>query len=156
MKRIFHGITRDERKQKFKAHLHIAGKLRNLGYFDTKEEAARMWDSARVRLADYFHKSIPRLNFGYDNLHDPHETEWLREKLKAEGARTFSHQPVEDPNNNDLPAQEPAPLDSSSSAGHNGLGSVELAHAADMRARLLQEATTLTRRLAEVLTALSQ
>jgi hypothetical protein len=58
MRSKFRGVTFDHRTGKWKAQVLVAGKNRNLGYFETAEGAARMWDSIRVRLADYFDKPM--------------------------------------------------------------------------------------------------
>jgi hypothetical protein len=91
MKSKFTGVTLDSRKQKWKAQIFIARKNRNLGCFDTEEEAARMWDSVRVQLGDFFKEPVPTLNCGYDQLLDPYQTADLRQRLLEEGAAQFEH-----------------------------------------------------------------
>ena len=143
MKSQFKGVSRDVRTNRWKAQLFIAGKNRSLGYFDTEEQAGRMWDTARVRLGEFFESPIPKLNLGYEQLHDPHEILWLRERLEAEGATKYA--PVL------LTQGTSAPVAQTRNKTPDDSEPVEIC-----RARLFAEAGELNRRLTEILAELNK
>src|SRR6185436_15797142 len=126
---------------------------RNLGYFDTDREAARMWDTARVRLGNFF-EAAPELNLGYEDLLDPVEVSRLRKQLEAEGAPTYpailsGERRTETP---DL--SNPAPSTSNTAPGNEDPKTHDAAAA--RRAFLLKEVAHFSRRLTEVLAELNQ
>lgn len=143
MKSQFKGVSRDARTNRWKAQLFIAGKNRNLGYFDVEEEAARMWDTARVRLGEFFKSPVPKLNLGYEQLHDPHAVLWLRERLEDEGATKYD--PVL------LATGTSAPVAHTRNPTPDNSEPVE-----SRRARLSAEAGELSRRLTEILEELNE
>jgi hypothetical protein len=135
----------DERKQKYKAQMFIAGKNRHLGYFADERSALLMMETARVRLADFFPHPLPKLTFAYDQLLGPEPTEWLRQRLEAEGAQKFVHTALDEPA---LEAPVPTPAPGSAT-------SVPSNHIELSRQQLKTEAEHLIARLSAIFRALA-
>lgn len=139
----FKGVSRDARTNRWKAQLFIAGKNRHLGYYDTEEQAARMWDTVRVRLGEFFKNPVPKLNLGFEQLLDPYEILRLREQLEHEGATKYDLAFI---------AQGPsARVTKTRNQTADNSEPVET-----RRARLTAEAEELSGRLADVLAELNQ
>jgi hypothetical protein len=86
------GVYFEKKARRWRAQIYVAGSPRYLGRFDTQQEAERMWDHARVILAEYFQDPWDKLNGSFEEIDSvPHEVELVRKKLEEEDAPTYFH-----------------------------------------------------------------
>lgn len=100
----YYGVTYDDRVKKFKGQLVINGKPRFLGYFERDTDAARVAQSARHALQEFFPKLPKPINADLVALpgillaQSDRAINGIKNALRGEKAETYTHLQKKNPN----------------------------------------------------------